>query len=75
VLVLLGAGDGSFRVGPTTTLPAPVADFAVGDFGDDGNPDLLVALEDPVADLAFLAGDGRGGFTRPCSSAPGSPAS
>jgi hypothetical protein len=65
VLVLLGAGDGSFRVGPITTLPAPVTDFAVGDFGADGNPDLLAALEDPIADLVFLAGDGRGGFTRP----------
>jgi hypothetical protein len=46
VSVLFGAGNGTFtRTGPVFTLPSLVSivDIAIGDFNEDGYPDLAIA--------------------------------
>src|SRR5262249_47200208 len=61
--VLLGDGRGNFRqtagtLCPTGKLPN---DIAVGDFNNDGNPDVVIPdTETPY--LTILLGDGHGGF-------------
>jgi len=70
VTVLLGDGTGGFTVapgGPSETGSAPTA-LAVGDFNEDGRPDLAV-IDSVTGSVAVLLGNGRGGFT----AAPGSP--
>lgn len=43
----LGNGDGTFKTGPSTIVPAPVTTYAIADFNDDGIPDLVYAVNDP----------------------------
>jgi hypothetical protein len=40
--VMLGNGDGTFQIGETFSLSKFVIQLAIGDFNNDGNPDLLV---------------------------------
>ena len=72
VTILLGKGNGTF----TQTASIPVAasftpsNILVGDFNDDGNPDLAVSSvgttssENCCYRITILLGDGNGGFTR-----------
>jgi hypothetical protein len=68
--IRLGDGSGGFTFpagSPVGVGPRPQS-VAVGDFNQDGKPDLAVA-NNFSASLTILLGNGSGGFTRP----PGSP--
>jgi len=67
VQVLLGNGDGTFRVWQTLSFPAPYA-LAVGDFNGDGVPDLAMTSTGANStngpnDVSILLGNGDGSFT------------
>src|SRR3989338_1726509 len=58
--VLLGNGDGTFAPAARYSLSdTPEIGLLVGDFNNDGNPDIAVRTS---AALAVLQGDGTGGF-------------
>lgn len=64
VAVLLGNGSGGFSQAPNSpfsTFSAGVHELAIGDFNEDGKPDLAVPNSAGEADI--LPGDGAGGFT------------
>ena len=64
VTVLLGDGTGGFKAvqgGPAATGNSPTA-LATADFNEDGLPDLAV-INPVTGTVAFLLGDGTGGFT------------
>ena len=74
VSILLGNGDGTFNPPPshTASLSYPVTpltiasltSLAVGDFNEDGIPDLAVAGSPATGGaVVILKGDGNGGFT------------
>jgi hypothetical protein len=69
VAIFLGKGDGTFQ--PPTTLARQFANVAaVGDFNNDGNPDLVVT----AANGAFVyLGRGDGTFNAPLTVNLGSP--
>ena len=61
---LLNNGAGVFSQAlnsPIVTAAAPLA-IAVGDFNNDGNPDLAVASQQPTAQVTLLRGLGDGQF-------------
>jgi YD repeat-containing protein len=71
VRLFLGNGDGTFRPGQTLTLPGQAFAWSVvaGDFNGDGQPDLAVAFNESLDQLATFAatvevflGDGDGNF-------------
>jgi len=63
VRILLGKGDGSFRVGPAYPLNTTVfGPIVVGDFNHDGKPDLAAACGNGVC---VLLGKGNGEFKSP----------
>lgn len=70
--VLLGNGSAGFTAGPGTPFALgsfrPVS-LAVGDFNNDGRPDLATANAGGSGGVSVLLGDGAGGF----SPAGGSP--
>ena len=70
VEILLNAGNGQFRKAPGSPFPAGANpnDLAIGDFNEDGVPDLAFANHDTQY-LTVLIGDGSGRF----SPAAGSP--
>jgi hypothetical protein len=64
VTVLLGNGDGSFRLNVEYTIDPPTSgptSVAAGDFNVDGNPDLAVPVRDSNG-VAVLLGNGDGTF-------------
>jgi FG-GAP-like repeat/Cep192 domain 4 len=67
VSVLLGRPDGSFspKVDINIGSSAPTC-IAVGDFNQDGNPDLVVGLQSPPT-IEILLGKGDGTFAPPTS--------
>ncbi len=70
VTVLLGDGTGGFTAvqsGPAATGSQPTA-LAVGDFNEDGLPDLAV-INPGTSTVAVLLGNGTGGFT-PATGSP-----
>jgi hypothetical protein len=73
LLVSLGNGDGSFQ--PPTSYPTANggAYVAVGDFNNDGKPDLLVSNGNGANVLVF-AGNGDGMFQAPRATPVGIPA-
>ena len=62
--VLLGAGDGSFRLTWSFDLPKRGAQFhiATADFNKDGITDLVISTEDS-GDYEVMIGNGNGTFT------------
>jgi subtilisin family serine protease len=67
--IFLGNGDGTFRTGPTQTLPStfPPGALFVGDFNGDGKKDILVAADDltNAGTLYEFLGNGDGSFAPP----------
>lgn len=63
-VVLLGAGDGSFRPAWSFRLPKTGVEFhiATADFNKDGIPDLVITSEDDE-DFEVMLGNGNGTFT------------
>jgi hypothetical protein len=70
VTVLLGNGSGGFAPAPGSPFATGNGPFslAVGDFNNDGNPDLAVANSADNT-VTILLGNGSGGFT-PASGSP-----
>lgn len=59
--ILTGNGDGTFRSGAFASLGlTPWAVPAIGDFNQDGKPDVAIAVGGA---LTVLLNDGKGGFT------------
>jgi len=76
VAVLLGNGDGTFRLAaPSVSEEIPNSFVAVGDFNGDGIPDLAIATGDDEDDLpgavSIWLGKGDGTFTLKSSPATG----
>jgi hypothetical protein len=73
--IMLGNGDGTFRVGNTVSIPSTMADAGtlassgityLGDIDGDGNPDfVLLAPNASGTALYIFYGDGAGGFSAP----------
>ncbi|HKX00836.1 MAG TPA: FG-GAP-like repeat-containing protein [Bryobacteraceae bacterium] len=66
ILILLGNGEGTFSA--PVSYPVAASSLLVGDFNNDGKPDLLVMNTlggggDPSASIGFLLGKGDGSFT------------
>jgi hypothetical protein len=63
VTVLLGDGKGGFQKGSTSPIPAGHLpnDLGIGDFNNDGNPDLLI-VNTQTPYVTLLLGDGHGRF-------------
>jgi uncharacterized protein (TIGR03437 family) len=71
VTVLLGVGDGTFRVAYQTDAAFPVA-VATGDFNNDGRPDFAV-IDWVGGAVSLFLGNGDGTFNQQASlPAPGS---
>jgi hypothetical protein len=63
VSILLGNGDGTFTAAPVTPITGQNAgSVAVGDFNEDGKPDLAITLPDANA-VQIMLGNGDGSFT------------
>jgi hypothetical protein len=63
ITVLLGQGDGRFRVAPSSPIkvPEPATEMVLGDLSGDGKLDLATANHDSYG-VTLLFGDGQGGF-------------
>lgn len=62
--VLLNSGSGfqsALTVSPGTSPKAVM----VGDFNDDGNPDLVAVVNNKLGNISVLTGDGLGNFAPP----------
>ncbi|HEU5182169.1 MAG TPA: VCBS repeat-containing protein [Candidatus Polarisedimenticolia bacterium] len=68
IRVLLGRGDGRFRIVPGGPLPHQATEMLLRDLNGDGRQDLALAHHDSY-DVILLFGDGKGGFAL----APASP--
>ncbi len=69
VLVLLGNGDGSFRLGGSATVGFNPHEVVVDDFDHDGHADVLSGDVDGD-DLTWLYGRGDGTFRQPSMTTP-----
>jgi hypothetical protein len=70
VSILLGNGDGTFKLAGTYDAGAQPYAIAIGDFNKDGNMDLAVAnygdgglMGSDPGGIAIFLGDGKGNFT------------
>ena len=63
ITVLIGKGDGTFTDPVNHAVPAYPYDIAVGDFNDDGKPDLVVDSFNDPGSISVLLGKGNGSFT------------
>src|SRR5688572_12038387 len=63
IAVLLGQGDGRFRVAPQSPIKVPerASEMVLADFTGDGKVDLALANHDSYG-VTLLFGDGNGGF-------------
>ncbi len=72
VSILLGNGDGTFQAPVSYSTGAGSASFvAVGDFNNDGAPDLAVANAGTQDSVSILLGNGDGTFQAPAIYASG----
>ncbi len=62
IAILLNDGTGVFTPATPVTLTGTATGIAVGDFNEDGKPDILAAQANGTDALSLLAGDGSGGF-------------
>jgi VCBS repeat protein/FG-GAP repeat protein len=62
VLVLLGNGDGSFQPAVPYTTGSETQSVTVGDFNQDGIPDLAAVCWNEIKNVAVLLGNGDGTF-------------
>jgi hypothetical protein len=64
VSLLLGTGNGALATPTSFPVPGigPDAPIAVGDFNNDGNPDIVVVANSSGATVSLLLGDGKGNF-------------
>jgi len=62
LIILLGKGDGTFTLGQTLDVGTTFSSFVVGDFNQDGIPDLAVASTSSNLVNVFI-GNGDGTFT------------
>ncbi|MBN8248560.1 MAG: VCBS repeat-containing protein [Verrucomicrobia bacterium] len=68
ILVCLGRGDGTFDEGRVTPVAAAGEGLLLGDFTDDGLPDVVVAEAKPTGinrQVVILPGRGDGTFAAP----------
>jgi hypothetical protein len=64
VVVLLGNGDGTFKVGQESEAVYQAQNVVVGDFNGDGNPDLAVTSPNQnTGVVTVLLGNGDGTFS------------
>jgi len=63
--VLLGAGDGTFTVGPCTSTAGGTGVGIVGDFNQDGIPDVADVETTSPYSVDILLGSGGGNFQSP----------
>jgi hypothetical protein len=62
VSILLGRGDGSFRLEQTARVGLNPLDIAAADINGDGNADLVTANNESPNSLTVLLGRGNGSF-------------
>jgi hypothetical protein len=71
--VLLGNGDGTFKVGTFLPGSPSVSYIATADFNGDGKPDVAVLYQQPTAQpIQIFLGNGDGTFLSPINIAPSS---
>jgi hypothetical protein len=63
ITVMLGNGDGTFRLGQTFAGTGPQTGLAIADFNGDGKPDLAFSVQQLGAVVYF--GNGKGTFGNP----------
>lgn len=64
-VVLLGNGDGTFRLGSRLQTGSLLAAIAVGDLNGDGKPDLVVINQSLSGTYSIFLGNGDGTFQAP----------
>ncbi|MBI3293053.1 MAG: VCBS repeat-containing protein [Elusimicrobia bacterium] len=62
VSILLGEGNGTFRIATLETAEPEIRSIAVGDFNDDGQEDLAIAPFDGLDRIVIKLGNGDGTF-------------
>lgn len=62
VVVLLGTGRGTFKVGSSMATPAGPVALAIGDFNSDGRWDLVASSADNFGEVTSFLGRGDGTF-------------
>jgi len=67
VVVLLGNGDGTFKTLPAVSTPGYLTYIAVGDFNQDGKPDIFAFAANGAT---TLLGNGDGTFSAAASAQP-----
>ena len=67
LLVLLGAGDGSFAAPLSIPLGTQTGQIALGDMNGDGKLDIVASTRDAADQVTLVLGNGDGTFGAPAS--------